>query len=84
MNAVVRINAVAMLNALHGQPETPDPLAARRAAVERRLQQLQGTWLRSDGVELRILPTATAEERIAMATVLLADTGMRIVKEDAP
>jgi hypothetical protein len=77
MNAIRPLNAFAQ-----AVTPLPDPLGARRAVVERRLAELQGTWLRRGGVELRILPQATPEERIAMATILLADTGMRIVKED--
>lgn len=54
MNAIRPLNAFAQ-----AVTPLPDPLAARRAVVARRLAELQGTWLRSDGVELRILPNVT-------------------------
>jgi hypothetical protein len=73
------MNAIAALNA---RALAPDPLAARRRVAEARLESLHGTWLRSDRITLHVLPGATPEERIAIATLLLADTGARVTTED--
>lgn len=50
----------------------PDLLAARRAFVARRLEELAGQHVTSQHITLRIQPGATAEERKAMAALLLA------------
>jgi hypothetical protein len=73
------MNAIAALNA---RALAPDPLAARRRVATARLEALHGTWLRSDHCTLHILPGASAEERIAIATLLLADTGASVTTED--
>lgn len=60
----------------------PDPLAARRRAMEARLRELDGLRFESTAISLHIRPAATDQDRLAMATLLLAGTGHRIVPSE--
>ena len=63
----------------------PRPLPLMLApitAIEQRRADLHGTYLRSPHITVRILPGATAEQRIALATALLAGTGARIAAKE--
>lgn len=56
-------------------------LELRRAQMLARLADLEGTQIRSQHISLLIRPGATQEERVSLATLLLADLPFRIEPE---
>lgn len=78
MNAIRHPRAIA---ALTQHATTPDPLADRRAAMQRQMVEQDGIRIESNGASLHIRPGCTREERLALAQFLAAGTGARIVEE---